>query len=986
MASFRDAFVVATFASLLAGAAAAQAPAEERHFQIPAGPAEKTVLEFLRQSGMQGVGDYGGRRVHTQPVTGRMTPRAALARMLDGTDLEFTFKNERTVSIRRRPHADGEARSRGPRAQDDGAASGIRQPQDRLRKALHPLRLAPLQEVTIADTYIRNQELPGAHGVSLERKRLDSAGHDEVPDAMRSITSIFTGDDPTTNVARGYGIDLRGMGAPATLVLLNRRRLAPNGSEGSFVDVSTIPWDAIEEITVMPDGSSAAYGGDAVGGVVNIRLRESFEGSQMRLRIGAPTDGRREERELSYLAGTRWQDGNALLGLSYSELGALPGSDREQMSSDLRRWGGDNHDTQSGNPGTVIVGSQTWAVPHGQDGRSLAPGDLIAGTANLYNRQAGRDIYLGEERLGFLAAVRQRPSDDLSLFFDLLASSAKGSGNGPGFSLVLPVPPSNAFYVNPSPGASPVLVAYDFGADLGLTRIQADRRSVNAALGGSLELRADWQLAGHLGYSHTRDHARTDNAVDPIAVTLALADPDPVTALNLFGHGSHTHPDTLAAIRSDSRFTAESATHFGSLVTSGPLLPLPGGDAKAAVGIDHRRESFVSQLRFLTRADPDGWTRATRQDQSRDFTGFFGELVLPLAGAPNRRPGLESLQLSLSGRLESYSGHESAFVPQAGLAWSPVPQLTLRGTRSHSFRAPSPGYLDESGNRSQILRLPDPAAPTGFSTALLWVGDNSELQPETARSWTVGFDLRPVRLRAPQLAATYFDIHFRNRIQSVAASPDMLRDPQFADIVFRAPSADLRQAVCARSTFTGSATDCLQAPIDLVIKALTANTAAIRTRGVDVSTSFAHSGVWGDFDFRLDSTAILEYARSAREASPLVDVVDTEDDPPDFRLRASVGWERGLLAAFAGLNYTDDYRDTVSRPHRRVGSWTTVDARLAYSFDEPRFVTGAEVACSVQNVFDEPPPFFNNPLGLGFDPANAQLLGRFTSLQLRLHW
>ena len=75
----------------------------------------------------------------------------------------------------------------------------------------------------------------------------------------------------------GAGINLRGLGQRATLVLINGRRVAPSDT-GSFVDVSMIPITAIERVEVVTDGASAIYGSDAVGGVVNFILRDDFRG------------------------------------------------------------------------------------------------------------------------------------------------------------------------------------------------------------------------------------------------------------------------------------------------------------------------------------------------------------------------------------------------------------------------------------------------------------------------------------------------------------------------------------------------------------------------------------------------------------------------------------------------------------------------------------------------------------------------------------
>ena len=100
---------------------------------------------------------------------------------------------------------------------------------------------------------------------------------------------VGAGADPTEH---GAGLNLRGLGQRATLVLVNGRRLAPSGA-GSFVDVSLIPLSAVERVEILTDGASAIYGSDAVGGVVNFILRRRL---RRRRDAGAGRDGHRGGR------------------------------------------------------------------------------------------------------------------------------------------------------------------------------------------------------------------------------------------------------------------------------------------------------------------------------------------------------------------------------------------------------------------------------------------------------------------------------------------------------------------------------------------------------------------------------------------------------------------------------------------------------------------------------------------------------------------
>src|SRR5205085_1301234 len=111
-----------------------------------------------------------------------------------------------------------------------------------------------------------------------DRHDIDRTGFATTQEVIRTLPQVFGGGvtdettinltrDSTTNINRGSAVNLRGLGTTSTLLLVNGRRIAPSGFEGVFTDVSNIPLSAVERIEVLPDGASALYGSDAVGGV-----------------------------------------------------------------------------------------------------------------------------------------------------------------------------------------------------------------------------------------------------------------------------------------------------------------------------------------------------------------------------------------------------------------------------------------------------------------------------------------------------------------------------------------------------------------------------------------------------------------------------------------------------------------------------------------------------------------------------------------------
>ena len=175
----------------------------------------------------------------------------------------------------------------------------------------------------------------------------------------------------------GAGINLRGLGVGATLVLVNGHRQPLSGLNGDFVDVSNIPAAAVERIEILPDGASALYGSDAIAGVVNIILKDDFQGAETQVRYGG-TPGGRDETVVSQLLGTHWTGGKAMLVYEYSDATALAASARGYAANaDKLPYGGADYRSYYSDPGNILNPSTLqpiYGIPRGLNGlRSLHP-------------------------------------------------------------------------------------------------------------------------------------------------------------------------------------------------------------------------------------------------------------------------------------------------------------------------------------------------------------------------------------------------------------------------------------------------------------------------------------------------------------------------------------------------------------------------------------------------------------------------------------
>ena len=327
-----------------------------------------------------------------------------------------------------------------------------------------------------------------------------------------------------------------------------------------------------------------------------------------------------------------------------------------------------------------------------------------------------------------------------------------------------------------------------------------------------------------------------------------------------------------------------------------------------------------------------------------------------------------------------------------GAVWSPLPGLDLRGTFGTSFKAPILGDLvTGSSSFSSLIDLivEDPASPSGFTNIIALVGNNSDLGPEEARSWTVGFEFDPEWLSGFHIEATYFDIEIKNRVRNAVnvLFTILKQEGRFAPRITRNPDPEAVQALFNDPNFRnifGSRPEDIGAIVDFRLK----NIGKIRTEGIDLTASYGFDTDFGRFDFAINVSLFTQFKQSETPTAPLFDILDTVRNPADWRMRDSVSWSRNGFSATAFVNYVDNMTDNESTPARKVNSWATIDLQLAYDTGENAaspWLRHLVFSISVQNLLDDDPPFFNNNnpnAALGFDPQNASALNRFVAFQL----
>lgn len=640
----------------------------------------------------------------------------------------------------------------------------------------------------------------------------------DVVNELPQLGNAFGASNQDISVAnRGFNvgtelINLRGLGAQRTLVLVNGRRHIASDPGTTAVDLNAIPSALIDRIEIVTGANSAVYGADAVSGVVNIILKDRYDGIKITARSGISSEGDGFER-----GGSIFHGGNIgsslryVVSAEYFKRDAIFGHDRDWIIGD-----GSSSSYTMGAGSSAIGGGRffttdpagTWTFPSSGG----APVSFNSSTP-LYQRVLDRNLQVPLERgllsgrltydAGggtelFLEASYARTSADLTLepsFFQFAATQGVNAydlghipTNAPGLAAFLAA--TGATGINGAQTQSRRLDEY------GVRTSSIDRDLYRVALGAQGDLgRFHWQAY----YQYGRvDTAQEDgNSIDRNKFYAGLNNCEGAYALtgcvpiNIFGHGSISQeaidwtliPDVVTRIRSQQ--------HVASAFISGDVVSFGDSALGAVVGVEYRRESTRAHVHPSLMDGSNATRQIAAASGSTDVREVFGELHLPLFQ--------EMLELNGAARLSDYSSVGAEVTWNASATFRPAPFVSLRASYGKATRAPNVGELFSSINTATSV-VNDPCAndvspqdgtvdagasppascvsqlgagyivsqapggtPTGNRT-----GGNPDLRSETGRTFSAGAVFRVPSLLRFTGSIDYYDIKLDDVIGSLS--------------------------------------------------------------------------------------------------------------------------------------------------------------------------------------------------------------------------
>jgi iron complex outermembrane receptor protein len=793
---------------------------------------------------------------------------------------------------------------------------------------------------------------------------------------------------------------LRGLQGGRTLVLLNGKRL--NNFSGEIqgvqgVNLTTIPFNAIERVEVLLDGASAIYGSDAIAGVINFIVRKDYRGAEVTGYYATPTrggpgpDGSQSTFKVAAGFGDLARDRyNVFFAAQYDKQDPL-----EQRAR--------NFSNTSVNLTTGLIGISGNVFPgHISTGGIGSPGFPNCDPSTYFPDLGERCFYDPSRQAGVQMIPDVKTFNVFGMGTFQITNNMQGyvSGN---YSkqennfVIQPVPISDQFFYGPNgefvsdillPATSP-FYPHALAAAAGVdgqplnvryravengNRDTTDTNEQYQVVGGLKGTFGNWDWDTSFTYNEGTTEQKLNGGFPLYSLALPLLRSGNV---NLFGPNT---PEISAAVQATNFvgtvFEGKSKSSIWDGKISGEIFSMPAGRAALAVGAQVMSEDFTqTPAPVLASGDLSGFGgNVLAVDKSRDSHAAFAELNVPL---------LKTLEGNVAVRYDHYSDFGNTTNPKYSLRWQPTRDLLLRTSYGTGFLAPSlyqlwtPNIQGVSATGlSDPIRCPV-TANTGIDCDTQFAvvfGGNPQLSPEKSKQWSFGVVFEPHQ--GWSVSLDWFDLYLKDSITNGIAPATILNDlesyAQYGNLVTRAaPDA-------ANPNLPGRIISIDQRYINL---------GGVKIQGIDANVQFsAPPTPVGRFRLTMSGTYYIKYDVEQTDGSYAGFISTQLGSPvtgisPRWKSYQSISWDSGAWSAVLGNSYQSSYTDQqtdLDGNERTVSSMSLWDAQVTWKgFRNLALTLGAK------NVLDTNPPLTNqqNSFQVGFDPSYYDPRGRVVYVQ-----
>lgn len=805
-----------------------------------------------------------------------------------------------------------------------------------------------VERIEVTGSRIKRTDLEGAVPVTvIDRAAIDFSGQTSVSDLLRNTTFNTAGSFRPQSGSSAQGIsqvNLRGLGAERSLILVDGRRLPKSPSTGNSQDLNSIPMAAVERIEVLSDGASAVYGSDAIGGVINIITRKDFNGAEFRMgasTVSLPNDGGDRE-EGSAVFGSSSDKASVIGGVSWNSRDIIFERDYKWVSPGASSFG---NNWQSGTRGFQSI------IP-AADCNSLENFYMTASGACAYNFNATNANEASTSNTSGFVKAEYQINDDWKIFSHTLVAKTKSFGryapslNDAGEAARMSADSPN----NPTNPLSPF---YD--AANGANR-EVEFRHRFAALGNRDNEVDNWTTDFLVGSAGTIGEVDVD-----FGVRKNQSKTYEIGRGYLLGSAARAAIDNGDYMLDDpfgARFTTDADREEYAKMLSGfnvttsrigkfdqeeafasaafDVVELSAGTIQAVVGAEYRKETYADLYDSLSEAGVVGGSSGNSAGGDRDLKSAYLETLVPL---------MEGLEMTVAGRYDKYSDYGNDFSPKVSFRWDAMEDLVLRASYGEGFRAPTLDILTQKPASGNPTVSDDPtcinfgqAAGCEVQVSAITMA-NPEISSEESEQLSIGAAYQPTDWL--NFSVDYYDIKIKNLIRFFGAETLLTREQTGEPV----PAG------------LGVERNPLNDGIELITQGY-ANEGEWAISGVDlnVNTNFDF-GAYGRVNQALQVThridSVIDGGRNT--------VKDLGE--PQRRMTLNHTYSLNDFDFAWNLNLIgDQYEDVTAQPdgsflkEGHVATWVTHDVQAGYSFS-----TGTKISIGAQNVFEKEPQL------VGFD-------------------
>ena len=799
---------------------------------------------------------------------------------------------------------------------------------------------ALLEEVTIVGSRIPREISDAPSPVTvLDAVDIKLSGLENTADVLRqTVYNSFGSFRERSGSSFGQiaQVDLRGIGAEYTAVLINGRRVPGSPFTGtSAADLNTIPLSAIERMEILTDSASAIYGADAIGGVVNVVFKDDFDGFEFEIGGERPTEEGADSEHFSFLWGENFDRGNIMIGGEYFDREAISDADRDYSRASV--FGTSFNDTEG-----VSVGGNTGftpafdeAFPLGTCDESLYAGVLTdpfgvpgSGCGFAY---ANISLQTGNlERKSLFLNADYQINDQTEVYVNTRYTNNETSGRYAPAVGFFPVPASSPFNTR----------GEDFDAfhrfvGHGNRNDTNDIEEIDIVLGvegkiGDTSINYDVYAQAYNYQSDSRGNTYVQASASAAAVAEGRYD--------VFNPLS-TDPVHLAAVEETGiELTRDIETDyyaFGANIDGQAF-----GDSAWSAGFEWADEEYQDIYdEFRENFDVLG-SSGNSASGERSRWAVFGEYNWAVTS---------DWEVIGAARYDDFDDFGSEFSPQIMTRYSPHEYLTFRASVGEGFKAPSLTNLNASLQESfdditdlyrceaQLAagQLADISECPTFQVRN-FQGGNPDLEAESSESFNIGAIFDNGTFSA---SVDFYNIEIENIVTELSLAQVNTREADGAlpsgTVVTRGASS-----VVNGVTIPGAIID-IENPFT--------NGAVLEIEGLDIRTNLSLDSDFGTWDLGMQWSHLLTYDEKTASDVPTEDLLDSEDGNtgyPEDRINTNIRWSLDDLTVSWNTQYISSFENVSETA--RYASWVSHD--LTLNWFEPFGAKGFEVTAGVKNV------------------------------------